>query len=189
MKGSDAFCPKTGAPLSEERHYTDAGFPKRAVLNDEDSTGPEIEGELTTGKLRSSKIALFNYFRRCHQQHYAQDQSLYRKALLELRRLKRTATGNQQWDIHIWYVLEMRLDIAGYDTRWMHSHARLRCPRCSGHLKFRELIPGDVVAHCSTHCTNDNRDQLVEIRELLAELYSRTYDDVIDETEFLQFAP
>lgn len=187
MIGEDAFCPKTGAPLSEEAHYDDEGRPLRAVTPNERSLAGQTAGKLTNGAVQSSKAALFNRFRRCHQRHYAADDALYRKAALALSRLKRTANGTESWDIHIWYALRQRLNAAGYDVEWMHVHAEPRCPRCHGQLRFEEYDNGDVTARCATGCNNSRADRLEEIRETIAGLYSQAFDEPTGSDEFLQF--
>lgn len=187
MKGANAFCPRTGASLSEKRYYAGGGTPRHAVIQDGFPGEPPMDGELTNGAVRSSTVALFNYFRRCHRRHYDENPSLYRKALLALRRIKRVATGAEEWDVHVWYTLCERLDAAGYETRWMHAHVELRCPECRSRLKYEEL-GGEVVARCGTNCTDDGTDRLLEIRTIIADLYSRTFDETIDsDSEPLRF--
>lgn len=194
MIGNDAFCPETGAPLSRERHYDDRGAPQRAVLAREESAaestaGDSAEGragELTNGATRSSKAALFNYFRRCHERHADTDDALYRKAALGLGRLKRAADGRDGEDVYVWYALGRRLDAAGFAVEWMHTHAEPRCPECHGRLAY-ESGGGDVRARCGTNCTGDHADQLHEIRTIVAELYARAFDEAADPDEFLRF--
>lgn len=186
MRGKDAFCPKTGAPLSDEKHYDDRGHPNRAVLPNESSIDPQPSGELTNGAICSSKAALFNRFRRCHQQHNDANGALYRKTALSLRRLKRAASGYETWDVYIWYALQQRLAETGYDTKWMHSHAMLRCPHCHGQLKYERYDTGAIRARCGTHCTDDT-DQLAEIRETIADLYSKAFDEPVTVEELIEF--
>lgn len=190
MLGTDAFCPKSGAPLSDKKHYDDQGHGKRAVLSDEHLGETLSVGELTNGAVRSTKTALFNYFRRCHQRHHEPDNTLYRKASLVFTRLKRAATGKQEYDVHLWYAARERLRRAGHETSWMRAHAVLRCPHCHGRLKYEEFVGDDLIAHCGTNCTNDHADQLTEIRELLADLYTQAFPDAsdsVDADSFLQF--
>ena len=188
MKGTNAFCPRTGASLSERRYYTGGCVPRHAVIQDGFPGEPPMDGELTNGAVRSSTLALFNYFRRCHRRHYDENPPLYRKALLALRRIKRAVTGTEEWDVHVWYTLCGRLDAAGYETRWMHAHVELRCPDCHGRLNYEESGAGEVVARCGTNCTDDGTDRLLEIRTIIADLYSRTFDETIDPgSELLAF--
>lgn len=188
MIGENAFCPKTGAPLSEERYYDSDGRSLRRVTSGETVTDPPTEGELTNGDRRSSRTGLFNYFRRCHRRHHRQNPSLYRAAALGLRRLKCAADGRQEWDIHLWRALKRWLDVRGYETQWMNGYASVRCPYCYGRLKYYD-VGDDVYAHCATNC--EDVDPLSEARTLVYELYVAAFPDESDGVErddFLQFA-
>lgn len=186
MIGDDAFCPKTGASLSDERYYDGEGRPKRVVTADERSLAAHAAGEFTTGAVRSSKAALFNRFRDCHERHRPADDRLYRKAALALARLKRAGEGVESWDVHVWYALHHRLATTGYDVEWMHAHVEPRCPRCHGRLRYEEYDTGHVTARCITGCDAD-ADQIPTIRETLATLYSRAFDEPVDSDEFVRF--
>jgi hypothetical protein len=187
MIDKDAFCPKTGAPLSKEYHYDNRARSWRAVLPDEYTPTSDLPGELTNGAVQSSKAALFNYFRRCHKRHCEADDKLYRKAALGLRRLKSTAEGRTDWDVHVWYALQRRLDRAGFDVEWMHLYTEPRCPHCHGRLKYKLYDNGDITAQCGTRCTGNTGDKLHESRETIAELYSQAFGTPIDPEDFLQF--
>lgn len=189
MIGNDAFCPESGAPLSEERHYDESGRPLRAVVDDPgdagangESTGDgstdgeSTEGELTVGARRSSTRALLTYFRRCHEAHDEPSPSLYRTASTALTRLKRIATGRQAWDVHVWYALQYRLRRRGYDVDWMDAHAGLRCPGCHGDLQF-ERRGADLAAYCGANCGGTAADRLPEIRSAIAGLADAAFDD------------
>lgn len=187
MIGKHAFCPKSGAPLSEEIHYEDQGRPQRVPLEDQTLSEVHPDGELTNGAIRSSKIALFCYFRRCHQHHHQANQSLYRKALLGLRRLKRSADGKQSWDNHIWYALQEWLT-TDYEIDWMSAYTEPRCVHCHGQLKYKKFVDGEVYAQCGANCTGNNINQINEIREIIHSLCSQAFDDRnYEDTEFLQF--
>lgn len=188
MIGEDAFCPETGASLSEETHYDAQGAPQRTTLPDEFTGESDLPGALTTGARRSSKTALFNRFRRCHQCHRDPNNKLYRKAALCLTRLKRAADGQQSWDIHIWYALHYRLARTGFDVEWMHTHVEPRCPDCHGRLNYTLYDNGDVQAECGTRCTDDRRDKLPVIRRMIADLHTHAFGESIDPTELLSFA-
>lgn len=179
MIGDDAFCPKSGASLSDERHYDDRGAVRRAVTSDEHA-GAAAEGELTMGALRSSTAALFNRFRRCHRRHRTADPAQYRKAALAIRRIKRTAEGQVERDIYVWYALSQRLDRLGFETEWMHAHARLRCPSCHGWLKFEQYDTGEIAARCGANCDGGNGDRLPAIRALIADAYAAAFDEEIE---------
>ena len=181
-----AFCPKTGAPLSERRHYDERGHPSRVPIEERTPSGMKPDGELTNGAIRSSTEAIFNYFRRCHQRHCEEDGALYRKAVLELRRLKKAATGIEEWDIHIWYALQYRL-ADDHDVGWMDVHAEPRCPDCHGRLKYEQLGPHDVIGRCGTNCTARGADRLPAVRETIASLYSRAFSAEADIDDLLRF--
>lgn len=186
MIGKDAFCPKTGASLSDQQYYDEEGQPQRVVAADKHSLASQTAGELTNGAVRSSKTALFNRFRDCHQRHYSANDGLYRKAALALSRLKRVADGSTSWDIYVWYALQRRLTEVGYNVEWMHAYVEPRCPHCHGPLQYREYETGGAVARCATGC-DSRTDQLPEIRETIGRLYSRTFDEPVDSNAFIQF--
>jgi hypothetical protein len=187
MIGNDAFCPKTGAPLSEENCYDDQGNSQRAALPNELTAESHLSGELTNGAVRSSKSALFNRFRRCHQRQSEANSALYRKAALALSRLKRAADGRQGWDIYLWYALQRRLSDKSFEVDWMHAHVEPRCPHCHGQLTYELYDNGDVRAECGTRCTDSRIDKLAEIREMVADLYSQAFGEVISPDDLLQF--
>lgn len=186
MIGNDAFCPKTGAPLSNEECYDDRGGSSRIALPGEFTTQSDLPGELTNGAVRSSKAALFNRFRRCHKRHYQDNPTLYRKAALGLHRLKRTA-GGQHDDIYVWYALQQWLQRATFDVEWMHAHVEPRCPDCHGPLAYEQYDTGDIHAECGTRCTGPGMDRLHEIRETIADLYFHAFEVSLQPEDFLQF--
>ena len=181
MRGYHAFCPKTGASLSKKRHYDERGRPQRVPTDDVPGVEPPTDGELTNGAISSSKRALLNYFRRCHQRHHDADQRLYRKASLGLTRLKRAANGIESWDVHVWYALGEWLSETGYDVEWMRTHVEPRCPHCAGRLKYEAFPGGEVIAQCGTNCTDDYENRLRRTREIVAGLYARAFDATADE--------
>jgi hypothetical protein len=184
MIGSDAFCPESGAPLSEEHHYDETGRAWRAVTPDDHSPADAPDGLLTAGAVRSSRTALWTYFRRCATRHDVPDACL-RTAALGLRRLKRAGDGRTAPDVHVWYALQHRLSVRGYDADWMGSHAKLRCPDCHGRLRYGTA--GDrLVARCGTLCGDDPGDRLPAVREAVAALYADAFDDRPDPTTLLQ---
>jgi hypothetical protein len=187
MIGEDAFCPKTGAPLSEENHYDEQGNSQRATVPDECSPESHLPGELTNGARQSAKAALFNRFRRCHQRHREVNNALYRKAALGLHRLKRAADGQHGWDIYVWYALHQWLERMGFNVEWMHTHVEPRCPDCHGQLNYTLYDNGKVSAQCATNCTADKADKLPAIRKIVASLYSQAFDESIDPKELLRF--
>jgi hypothetical protein len=181
MLGKDAFCPESGAPLSEERHYDESGRPLRAVVDDEagggERAGATTEGELTTGARRSSREALLAHFRRCHRRHRGEtDPELHLAASTGLRRLKRVATGSRGWDVHVWYALQYRLRTREFEVAWMDAHAGLRCPDCHGDLQFQRH--GEVVAaYCGANCDGTHRDRLPDLRSTVTDLVGAAFDD------------
>ena len=188
MIGNHAFCHRSGAPLSEPTHYDADGQAWRSVLPAEEIERDWPVGELTNGEVRSSRRAFITYFRRTHRQHHEFDSELYRRAALAVRRLKRSATGEQEADQHVWYALRYRLGEFGYETEWMHAHAGIHCPSCYGRLSFEEDDSGVVRARCGTRCGGTNVDQLAQIRETVASLYNAAFEGPrADPDEILQF--
>lgn len=167
-----AFCPRSGAPLSAERHYDEFGRARRAPLESTDG-GPAVH-ELTNGERRSSRRALHVHFRECHGRHADPDPVLYRVASLALYRLKRAAEGTADWDVHVWYALAERLARDGFDAEWMHAHAEPRCPRCHGALRYERTPGGDLYAECGTRCVG-RTNALDEVRETVADLFNRAF--------------
>lgn len=189
MIGKSAFCPKTGAQLSEEYHYDEAGRRLRVPVEDVHVSKADLDGELTTGAVRSSRQALLVHFRRTHQFYRSANDALYRKVALWLRQLKRTASGSRSPDMIVWLALHMRVRAGGYETEWMLGHVELRCPRCHGRLKYEEIDTGTLYAECGTNCTDDNADRLTEIEDLAAALYSGAFDCAPEEVALLESPP
>ncbi|KTG07783.1 hypothetical protein AUR64_02800 [Haloprofundus marisrubri] len=189
MRGLNAFCPKSGAPLSTNSHYDQRGRKSRAVEADDASQRAGTVGELTNGARRSSRTALFRHFRRTHERYSDPDATLYRDATLALRRLKAAANGRQEWDDIVWFALHTRLSRKPHDVDWMLPHADLYCPRCGGRLRYVDYDVGDVFATCVVDCTGDRADRLDEIRTIVADLYAATYPDerTLDPTTLLVF--
>ncbi|WP_435175265.1 hypothetical protein [Halorussus sp. AFM4] len=177
MKGEYAFCPKSGAPLSEERHYDERGRPARHPVGERHDGTTRPDGELTGGALRSSRVALFNHFRNCHRRAREPDEELYSRAGVELLRLKRTASGRAEWDLFVWYALAERLSRTGWDVEWMGSDVEPRCPDCAGDLRYESGIDGEVFGYCAVDCTGSGADRLAEIRDRVADLYRRAFAD------------
>lgn len=186
MIGNDSFCPRTGAKLSEDNHYDENGH-QRVALADAFGIDGEEEGKLTTGAIRSSKAALFNQFRRCHQKHTSENKNLYRKTAVALSRLKRAATGSQHEDLYVWYALQHRLDTRGFHVEWMHTHATLRCPHCHSRLKYMNPENGVVTGYCISQCTGSTENELPQLRTTIANLYTTAFDDAVAAEQILQF--
>jgi hypothetical protein len=187
MKGAHKFCPDTGVELSEEQHYDDRGISRRAPVDElsADHWGDRPTGLLTNGELVSSRYALANYFRRCHQRHYDDDNDLYCSMALALRRLK---TRTDRWDVWVWYALAERLARKNYNVEWMFDHAEARCPRCSGPLKWEATANG-LQGKCAINCRNEwNQDYLEpEIRKKVLTAYNKAYhNDTISRLEVLK---
>jgi hypothetical protein len=176
MIGTITFCPKTGAQLSEERYYDAYGRGLRAPIEDAFVAGDDLDGELTTGAVRSSQRALLVHFRRTHQFYRPENADLYRNVALWLRQLKQTASGPQTPDMVVWLALCARVRREGHDAEWMLSHVALRCPRCHGRLKYDQVGPDALSASCGTNCTDDNADRLTEIETLAVDLYVQTFE-------------
>jgi hypothetical protein len=177
MKGKYAFCPKSGAPLSDERHYDEYGRVTHHPTRDRHEGTTRPEGELTNGAMRSSRVALFNHFRNCHRRSNDPDEELYSKVALSFVRVKRTADDRTDWDLYVWYAVGERLARTGHDVEWMNSHVEPRCPDCAGDLRYESGVGDSVAAYCAVDCTDSNADRLEEIRERVAELYRRAFED------------
>lgn len=175
MKGEYAFCPKTGASLSERPHYDERGHPWRVPEFDETTASLNAEQELTNGRLQSARIALFNYFRRCHGYDHDPDAELYRSAANDLRRIKRAATGQSAWDFVVWYCLGERLARLDFDVDWMHGYVKPRCLSCGGPLKY-DRDSDRPAGTCATNCTGDRRDQLLVLRQQITQLFAAAFD-------------
>ena len=173
MIDEHAFCPRSGAPLSEERHYDERGHARR--VPEEPNDEPTVQ-ELTNGERRSSRRALLAHFRHCHERHAEPDPAIHRAASLALYRLKRVADGAVEWDVHVWYALAERLAREGFDAEWMHVHVEPRCPRCHGTLKYGRTPRGDLVARCGALCSDERADALRVVRETVADLYTRAFE-------------
>ncbi|WP_227357422.1 hypothetical protein [Haladaptatus salinisoli] len=186
MIEEDGFCPRTGAKLSQSAHYTENGKQRVAVADAFGVSGTD-EGELTKGAVRSSKVALFNYFRRCHQEHCDDNKTLYRKTALVLNRLKKAATGSQHKDLFIWYALQLRLYRRGFSVEWMHTHSALRCPHCHSPLKYTKTESDIIEGYCLSNCTNEKENKIEDIRQIIADLYNNAFDEPITSEQILQF--
>jgi hypothetical protein len=189
MIGKSAFCPKTGAQLSEECHYDEEGRVLRAPVEDAYVSEAEMDGELTAGAVRSSRQALLTHFRRTHQFYRPANDALYRKIALWLRQLKQAANGPQSPDMIVWLSLSARVRREEHDAAWMLGHVELRCPRCHGRLKYEEIRTGVLYAECGTNCTDDNADRLTEIEDLATDLYAETFDCEPEEVALLESRP
>jgi hypothetical protein len=177
MKGAYAFCPESGAPLSEELHYDEFGRSRRHAERDGHAGETQPDGELTNGALRSSRIALFNHFRNCHRRSHDDDEELYSKAAAGLARLKRAASGRTAWDLYVWYALGEWLSRAEFDATWMTAHVEPRCPDCAGELKYERGIDDELLGYCAVDCNETNVERLDEIRDRVAGLYRQTFTD------------
>lgn len=188
MRDEHAFCPKSGAPLSERPHYDGRGRPWHVPEPERPDAplgaGERIESaELTNGEFRSSRLALTTYFRRCQRRHGGSDDRLCREAGSALRRLKRATTRETEWDLVVWYALGERLTRDGHDVAWMHAHTKPRCLDCGGRLKYH-AVAERIVAVCATNCSGDRRDQLAALRSRVATLYTDAYPETpLDENE------
>lgn len=174
MKGGNKFCPRSGAELGEETHHDEHGIPFRAPEDDVDEAhyGAGPVGELSCGELVSSRIALANYFRRCHQLARGPDDQLYRAMALALRRLK--SGDSDDWDVWIWFALEERLHRKGFDVDWMDQFAEARCLRCGSVMKW-ERTPRGVQGKCAVNCSDDNDYREPEIRERIRTIYDSAF--------------
>lgn len=186
MIGNNAFCPETGAQLSDPEHYDERGRRYRAV--EDGPTARDRAGLLTNGRVESSYEGLLAHFRQCHERHHDHDDVLYRRAALALRRLKRAASGRQSADRHVWLALRYRLRQDGHEVAWMYDHVALRCPDCHGRLEFVAIQDGPTLGRCGTNCDGLSSDRLATIRSLAASLYATAFDTEPPSQDcFLQF--
>lgn len=178
MMGETAFCPKTGAPLSDDRYYQENGHALRIAVKDDYVHADELDGELTTGTIRSSTKTLLTHFQRTHQYYHEPNYCLYRKAALRLRELKRAAAGRQETDMVVWLALYARLRETVLETEmdWMLGHVELRCPQCHGRLRYEQLASGRLLAACGTNCGDETGNRLAAIERLAIELYESAFE-------------
>lgn len=199
MRGPNAFCPGSGAPLSERRHHR-AGRPQRH------STSGDVEygGVLTNGELVSSRTALLRYFEDCHGRHAGADDpsdqgsgtddagdrhagtddsgdrdgpddALYRAAATALVRLKRV--DGKHWDVWVWVALQECLARRGFDVDWMAGHATARCPRCAGRLRWERGPTDEPRPRCVGTCDAD-AGLLDALHEEVRTLYARAFEPI-----------
>lgn len=186
MIGEHAFCPTSGASLSRDVHYDERGRPERVPQSDDLAPNASLEAPLTTGNRRSSRRALATHFRRCHRRHDEPNNELYCRGALALARLKRTATGRQEYDVIVWYALGERLARDGFDVNWMAAHAEPRCPECHGRLTYVPGVDG-LLGRCGGSCRGTREDRLDTIRETVRSLFARTFpDDPTPDTDALE---
>lgn len=157
MRGEHAFCPRTGVPLSDDRHYPvpeepQRGWrsPSRGVPSDPAFWAVNNRGELTNGERQSKVQGLLHYFRRSHAEAVADpDDALDRRAAVLIRSLK---GARDDWDIFVWAALMERLTRAGHRVAWMHNYWVPVCPDCGSVLKYVEHAPTGWQALCAVRC-------------------------------------
>jgi hypothetical protein len=133
MKGAHAISPANGSSLSQNRHYiNEQPRPLRVPKNDHTYGNPSYE--LTSGEAVSSKMALMNFVRRVHVKQHDEDDQLYQRAALALRRLK--ADDGETRDEWILFALAERLAQLGHSVDWLRSNVDPVCPQCGGKLKW-----------------------------------------------------
>lgn len=170
MKGPNAFCPETGASLSEETHYA-AGRPQHHSTSDDPGHG----GLLTNGALTSSRRALVRHFRECHSRHAAADSALHRAAAGGVARLKRA--DRDAWDVWLWTALHEHLARRDFAVDWMAAHAEPRCPQCAGPLAWSAGPDGTPRARCRGSCRDDG-DRYPALRSRVLDLHNAAFDPV-----------
>lgn len=176
MKGEHAFCPESGAQLSDQQHWVggpSGRVPLRAA-DPESVPGPALE-ELTNGELVSRTEALIAHFRG-HCPDGAPDE-LVAKAALDLRRLK---SQTDAWDCWVWLALAERLDRRGFEVDWMLGCAEPRCPRpqCSSRIQFGASVVGVPAMDCASRCGADSSsDRTGEIHDRIKAVYQLAFGD------------
>ena len=168
VKGPDAFCPKSGAPLSDDRHPDERRRPHREPESDECA-------ELSTGAVRSSTDALIAFFRRSHRDSSRDlDRPLLRKAARHLRTLKSESDARDEW---IWYALCEKLHREDFEVAWMRYHVHLVCPYCGSEPKWEPAPCGDLLPKCAVNCTDSSEYVLHEARERIRTAYNAAWGD------------
>jgi len=181
MKGAQAICPASGSSLSQDRHYVDEQTRPLRVPEDDHTYG-DPSYELTTGERCSSKMALMNFIRRVHAKQHDEDDPLYQRAALALRRLK--ADEGETRDEWILFALAERLHQLGYDADWLRSNIDPVCPQCGGKLKW-EVSPRGASARCGTYCDGGSY-QNWEIRVRVRTTFNSAFpDDAVEELTVL----
>ena len=172
MKGANAICPTSGSSLSDDRHYVGNNTRPLRVPEDDYCYG-DPSYELTTGERCSSKMALMNFVRRVHTKAHDEDDQLYRRAALALRRLKGGESDTR--DEWILYALAERLQQFDYDVDWLTGPIDLVCPHCGGTLKW-ESTPRGASVRCGTHCDGGDY-QNWEIRRRVRMAFNEAFPD------------
>lgn len=190
MHGAHAFCPESGSTLSEETIVLENGREVRYPTGD-NAYGDEAWA-LTTGARCSSRMALMSRFRECHERTWGTrwvdeeaTEARYRRVALAIRQLKReNADVRDEW---IWFALAERLHRLGDPVDWMYDFADLCCPACEGPLQWLEA-PRGTLPVCVNRCPGTKwhgGDNYVHhrIRDRIATVYNRTFDDPIDSAQ------
>jgi hypothetical protein len=181
MRGPQAFCPSTGAPLSDERErpqlYRPGASPVRAPKPDDFGEAPTTP--LSRGANYSSTAALKRYFRRSYATHAPTDDgTVVRQAAAAIERLKEPETDVH--DDHLWFALAERLhrkyDYSAAALSWMWACVDLGCPHCYGVVTEEwRASEGEIQRKCAINCTDDNRYVDGEIRESIEEAYNKSF--------------
>lgn len=176
MKGTNRFCERTGAPLSDDKlHPFDRPMPS---IRAPDAGQWSL---LTNGERISTFRALLRYWRRCYEATVDDpDGQLVSKAAVLLRDLKRAKDDADVW---IWHALQERLDRVGVDVDWMHGYAELPCPHCESALRFEQDAFGAIQAYCASFCRG--RDG-VDVWPAVCERVRTIYNAAVEEAEAIE---
>jgi hypothetical protein len=181
MRGKHAFCPSSGALLSDERErpqeYRPGASPVRAPEPDE--INQTLLEPYSRGANHSSASALVGYFRRMRRRHAPEaSPTIARQAALAIQRLKEPETDVH--DDYLWFALAERLhraeDYSRDELDWLWQCVELSCPRCYGPLRDEPVIIEDAAkSKCAINCTDDNRYVDDEIRETILKAYNKAF--------------
>ena len=182
MRGNHAFCPSSGALLSDERErpqeYRPSASPVRAPEPDE--INQHLIEPYSRGANHSSASALVGYFRRMRRR-YAPETSptIARQAALAIQRLKEPETDVH--DDYLWFALAERLhraeDYSRDELDWLWHCVELSCPHCFGPITDEPVVtaPHGTKSKCAINCTDDNRHVDGEIRSRILKAYNRAF--------------
>jgi hypothetical protein len=154
MRGSQAFSPTTGSPLSDDKHQPGRvdETPLREALDG--------SGELTLGASKSTRVALQQYFDRAYRQsHHGRTApaELVMTAGRALYELKRHAPyARDDW---VWIALCEYLIREGHWSTWMHNHVEPSCPRCSSRLRWKPSLVGLDWLECGSSCGAESHSE------------------------------
>lgn len=179
MKGTQAFSPTSGAPLSREKHRPGELHEAPAREADDGS------GELTLGGRRSSRTALQQYWGRSYRKsHHGLEvpTDVAMAAGMALYKLKRQRTNPT--DHVVWLALCERLARRGHWSTWMFNHADPTCPRCGSVCRVKPNLTGIDNVVCGSNCgAGTHNERSIEIVDRVLDLYNAAFETPIGRLE------